>query len=283
MTEEEYLAIADGGDATGGILIVKLGQKGKEAGLFVCEDANFSAEKLVAVPIKFTEGCVCFSTNPDHKFSKDDVPICKSDNGRTPAAEIENPLCGSLAPGAEPCKAVYDKATKKMVKPCDYGNFHKDGDNFIRPVCGDNRNILFVNMETFDVFWIIVAGSGLSYYWKFKKKIDLMVRRLNRMRVSKGKSAARYGMLQFDLGAEFKETKSGEFYIPTFSNIKNVEFVDEEGEFDELNTEEFFRETGSIAYDTRMELPYLSTRGDLENEAGEPGEWDAAAEESGKF
>jgi hypothetical protein len=213
-SQDAFLQDSAAEDDDSTIPILKLIQKDEHAGEFYCEDMDLAfPDGMKVVLLKMQNSCILWP----EKYSKDSEPLCKSDDGISPSEGIESPMC------AEPecCKAVFNKQTRHMEKPCEYGNWAED----TPPRCKDTINLLLLEVgeESYIPYWYSVKSTALSPFKKFRKTMGLRKRALTAKRKRAGMAPAHSCMFTFKLSTELKQNDAGDAYIPVFSDIEEID------------------------------------------------------------
>jgi hypothetical protein len=119
------------------------------------------------------------------------------------------------------CKLVWDKKERRMIAPCPYANW--DGDTPPRCKQAVAMLLLEVGEESYIPYWYQIKSTAMSPYKKFKKVLGLRIRALTGKRRRATLPPAKPCMFTFHLGTELKQNDAGDAYIPTFSNLQEVE------------------------------------------------------------
>ena len=137
---------------------------------------------------------------PD-KFIKDNDPLCRSHDFKTPANDIDGatPLCDT-------CALAPKKPGQRGAKHyCEYANWGADNS---APRCSEVQNILIVNLETYMPMWFACKKTALRPVNDALQSLQLIGR-------AKHKKVWEFGGT---LALKEVVYPSGKAYVPVFSD-----------------------------------------------------------------
>jgi len=196
-------------------LYLSIGQKGKQAGLLVCDQAEEEYSSLTVALIRQHDTCKCYPV----KFSKDNPLLCCSNDGINPSCE--DPLCGPDA-GENPCLGVWKKIDGKNVKtkPCEYGNWNGNEP----PRCQEGRQNLVIEVgnETYMPYWLEIKSIGLKPLRGLENKLKISTKTSVVKRKKQGLGKAKKCMFVFDISSVEDVRDSGSSYQAAFNHVTPV-------------------------------------------------------------
>lgn len=196
-------------------LYLTIGQKGKEAELLVCDQAEEEYTSLTVALIRQHDTCKCYPA----KFSKDNPLLCCSNDGINPSCE--DPLCGPNA-GENPCLGTWKKVDGKNVKtkPCGYGNWNGNES----PRCQEGRQNLIIEVgnETYMPYWLEIKSIGLKPLRGLESKLKISVKTSVVKRRKQGLGKAKKCMFVFDVTAVEDVRDAGSSYQAAFNHVTSI-------------------------------------------------------------
>lgn len=196
-------------------LFLSIGQKGKEAELLICDQAEEEYSSLTVALIRQHNICKCYPA----KFSKDNPLLCCSNDGINPSCE--DPLCGPDA-GENPCLGTWKKVDGKNVKtkPCEYGNWNGNEP----PRCQEGRQNLIIEVgnETYMPYWLEIKSIGLKPLRGLESKLKISVKTSVVKRKKQGLGKAKKCMFVFDVTAVEDVRDAGSSYQAAFTHVTSV-------------------------------------------------------------
>jgi len=159
-------------------------------------------DKMTVAMIKLNKSRILFP----EKYKRDNDPLCRSHDFRTPASDIPNatPMCDScgtlpLAPGE-----------KKAKHKCPYANWTSDEKGKpVPPRCQEVWNSLIVDLESYMPMFFSLKSTALKPFRKIVSAISM---------ISQAKKIPMWSM-SFDMSLEKTVNDSGTFYVPSFAGL----------------------------------------------------------------
>lgn len=139
------------------------------------------------------------------KYNRDNEPLCRSYNFKTPDEKIESPM-------AEHCGLIPGEKKKHL---CEYANWGVDGS---APRCQETWDLLIVDLDSYIPMWFSLKSTALKPLRKIVSAISMMSN-------AKKVPMWRFG---FDMSLEKVTNSSGTFYVPVFSGLKAIDTSDAE-------------------------------------------------------
>lgn len=135
------------------------------------------------------------------KYKRDNDPLCRSHDFKFPA----NDIVGS-EPMAKTCQLIPGDKKKHV---CEYANWGSDGS---APRCQETWNLLIVDLDSYLVMWFSLKSTALKPLRKIVSAISM---------ISTAKGLPMWGM-GFDMKISMETNDSGKFYVPVFSDVKEL-------------------------------------------------------------
>ena len=201
----------DDGEDYGGIDRITLEQNGDDEGTvkgeFFCKATCESLSGFPAVLLRKSKSRVMWP----EEYNADNKMLCASDDGITPITDHDD-----FKPKAKTCKA------------CAYGSWKRTKKNGktinTPPACGEIADMILLNMDTFmPVVYSVkstalgATNQGLLKILRKRKKA------LTIQRKRAGLPPALWSAFAFEIGSELKKSPKGSAYIPTYSNIVELD------------------------------------------------------------
>jgi len=167
------------------------------AGEFYCKSLDLSWPSFPAVLLRFEKSRILWP----EKYKVDNDPLCKSHDAVTPVTDDD-----SFTPKAKNCGS------------CPFGKWGGTKNNRIPPECNEVMDMVILNLDELVPYMFSVHSTGLGATNKTLMKI------LNgRKRYLSVQRPAHECMFAFDVGTELKKNDSGNAYIPTYNNIRQLD------------------------------------------------------------
>lgn len=160
-------------------------------GKLYCEVTGDIREEIEMVIIKMSKSRVMFP----EKFSRDSKPLCKSSNFIVPdEMEDQEPMSATCA-------------------DCQYSKW---GAGRTPPACNETWSLLVIDLESYTPAWFSLKSTMLK---SARKILSALKMRATAKRIPV------WGF-SFMVGIEVRSGAGGDSYVPTFSNIKQLDTDD---------------------------------------------------------
>ena len=197
------------------IPVLKIEQGTEHPGELFSPDMGQYWDELTLALLKETKSRVLWPED----FDKENMPLCRSHNGVTPAGDIPED------PESEEEDIVFLPTMADTCEECEYARWNKNKKGKTKPPrCQDVRNLLVLDMESNVPFFYSVYSIALSPYNKqLRKPLALRKMALGAKRAKAGLAPAHISMFMFTLKTELDVRSSGSAYKPVFSDIAELD------------------------------------------------------------
>lgn len=169
-----------------------------QVGKFCVNITGDFQDSMRVVMIKLSKSRILFP----EKYKRDNDPLCRSHNFRTPADDIPG-----QAPMATSCELIPGEKKRHI---CKYANWTTDEkDKAVPPRCQETWNLLIVDLDSYMPMWFSVKSTALKPLRKIVSAISM---------ISQAKRLPMWH-LGFDMTTYMETNDSGKFYVPQFSGL----------------------------------------------------------------
>jgi len=148
-------------------------------------------------------------------YKKGQQPLCRSNDGFTPAGNILDENENAIPALGEVC------GPDRAVGQCKYAKWSGGRKNPVPPKCGDGHNLVLIDLDSGTPYIFKCASTSITPYKAFVRELKKAGRELQIETGMKTKDC----MFSFTLAVnpEPKKGPKGSAYLPMFSNIKKLD------------------------------------------------------------